>query len=177
MENGRRVKISAIEQERWVNDLRFETILQYVHLPNISLEDKGEALALDSPEVDPIVNMSALNGRVEALKVLDWLRRKGMKKNCYRKILEVTVEDDDSEPHSDESIELALKHLEVEKLDWRRVDICTDVIPETVREVYLYSSGNNAVLRGWSCESGLVKLPKVYLSKESDCRGTNVSLY
>jgi hypothetical protein len=153
--------ISATEQERWVNHLRFENILQYVHLPNLILEDGGEPLISDFSENEQIIDLSALKGSVDALKVLDWLRRRGMGKGCNRRILEVTVEDDEDSPHSDEAIELALKDLEVEKLDWRRLDLCSDVIPQTVTEVYLYSSGNNAVLRGWSSENGLARLKKV----------------
>jgi len=99
-------------------------------LPNLILEDGGEPLISDFSENEQIIDLSALKGSVDALKVLDWLRRRGMGKGCNRRILEVTVEDDEDSPHSDEAIELALKDLEVEKLDWRRLDLCSDVIPQ-----------------------------------------------
>ncbi|KAF5131469.1 Intracellular serine protease [Metarhizium anisopliae] len=42
--------------------------------------------------------------------------------------------------------------------DWKRVDFCGDVIYESspvIKEVSVYSSGNNAVLTGWASEDGL----------------------
>lgn len=52
----------------------------------------------------------------------------------------------------------ALYGFKVEEWDWKKMDICSDVIHESspaVREVSLYSSGNNAVLMGWASEEGL----------------------
>ncbi|OJJ42106.1 hypothetical protein ASPZODRAFT_33681, partial [Penicilliopsis zonata CBS 506.65] len=49
----------------------------------------------------------------------------------------------------------------------RKFDICSDTIFRAapgVREVYLYSHGNTAVLRGWAAKDGLAKL----LSNEND---------
>ncbi|BAE62354.1 unnamed protein product [Aspergillus oryzae RIB40] len=53
-------------------------------------------------------------------------------------------------------------HVEVWK--WKEHDICSDTIftaAPSARDVYLYSSVNTAVLRGWASESGLCKLTKL----------------
>lgn len=80
------------------------------------------------------------------------------------------IVDDTLEPaHSDEAIEEALRNLEVDVWDWKKVDICTETIitaSPNVREVCLYWSGNNAILRGWSEPQGLAllkQLKKVHL--------------
>ena len=74
------------------------------------------------------------------------------------------MEDHEVEPHCDEAIEMALDGLEVEILNWKKPDLCSDVLGNAVngvKELYLYSSGNNDVLRSWSAGDGLAKLPKV----------------
>ncbi len=81
------------------------------------------------------------------------------------------VFDDGLLPHADASIGEALYGFKVEVWDWKRVDLCSDVIFESspcVTEVSLYSSGNNAVLMGWASPEGLgnrAKFPQV-------CHGT-----
>ena len=87
------------------------------------------------------------------MAVFDWLHNNGVKK-----IVKVMVIDDGDPSHSDSSIEKALHRFEVEIWDWKRVDLNTDVIhkcSKRVREVSLYSSGNNAVLMGWASMEGL----------------------
>jgi hypothetical protein len=84
------------------------------------------------------------------------------------RIFKVIVVDDGETPHSDQAIEVALKPFKIEIWDWKKIDICSETIVRAagdyVRIVYLYSSGNNAVLRSWSCEAGLVNLPMVWFS-------------
>ena len=80
------------------------------------------------------------------------------------KILKLEVEDIDQPSHSDDIIIDHLRGFGIEEWDWRKLDLCTDVIREAaedVRYIRLYSSGNNAVLRGWSCEDGLQSFVKV----------------
>lgn len=86
----------------------------------------------------------------------DWLREKGVKR-----ILKVIVDDLEGPAHSDEAIEKVLHGFDVEILDWRKVDLCPELICKASRkmkEVYLRWSGNNAVLRAWSEPDGLKKL-------------------
>lgn len=84
-----------------------------------------------------------------------------------REIIRVMVFDDGLLPHADASIVEALYGFKVEVWDWKRVDLCSDVIYESspcVTEVSLYSSGNNAVLMGWASSEGLgncAKFPQV----------------
>lgn len=92
--------------------------------------------------------------------IFNWLRD-----NHVKKILKVIVIDDGPElSHTDRAIEIALKGLEIEVWDWKKLDLCTEVILKTapnVRDVSLYSSGNNAVMMGWSSTDGLGKFPNV----------------
>lgn len=87
------------------------------------------------------------------MAVFDWLWRNGV-----REIIKIMVVDDRDRPHADSAIIEALYGFKVEEWDWKRVDLCSDVIYEAspnVREVSLYCSGNNAVLMGWASAEGL----------------------
>lgn len=92
---------------------------------------------------------------------------------------------DDGDPsHADASIEEALKGFGVELWDWKRLDLSSDVIStattvreraimngqtliqevSVVKEISLYSSGNQAILMGWASPWGLPnkrKFPQV----------------
>lgn len=110
------------------------------------------------------------NGRSDMVFLFDFLRSKGVKR-----VIRVIVDDTLAPAHSDEAIEKALGGLKIEIWDWRRFDLSTDTIftaAPDAREVSLYWSGNNAVLRGWTEEGGLsslTKLMKVYLHIEQAC--------
>ncbi|KAI0474244.1 hypothetical protein F4859DRAFT_521966 [Xylaria cf. heliscus] len=108
----------------------------------------------------------------DQLYFLRWLRGRGVEK-----ILKVTV-DDMEKPHRDDEIEEILadkknqssaKSFNVEILDWRKPDLCPEMIQVAtplVRELHLQWSGNNVVLRGWSEPEGLPTLEwlkKIYL--------------
>ncbi|KAK6227481.1 hypothetical protein QIS74_01036 [Colletotrichum tabaci] len=99
----------------------------------------------------------------DQLQFFRWFRSWGVEK-----ILKVVV-DDRAHPHRDEEIEEVLAGLrgkeplhqrsfDVEVLDWRKEDLCPEVIRTAapqVRELHLYWSGRNSVLRGWSEPEGL----------------------
>jgi hypothetical protein len=75
-----------------------------------------------------------------------------------REIIKVMVVDDRDPPHADSAIIEALYGFKVEEWDWKRIDLCSDIICESspfVREASLYASGNNAVLMGWASAEGL----------------------
>jgi hypothetical protein len=165
---------------------------------------------------------SEARGLSDLTAIFSWLRGKHVKK-----IVKVIVIDDGNPSHSDKAIIDALEGFEVEVWDWKKIDICSDVIynatklrpddlgspsksrrvshasvnvqqisepssnarvvfepssnvreslessatvpqvsgpPSNLREVSLYSTGNNAVLMGWASEEGLrdrKKFPKV----------------
>jgi cell division inhibitor SulA len=93
-----------------------------------------------------------MRGRSDLVEVFDWLRNSGVKK-----IIKVIVIDDMQPSHSDSSIEKALQGFEVEVWDWKRPDLSTEVIGNSttcVKEISLYSTGNNAVLLGWVSPHG-----------------------
>ncbi|KUJ15360.1 putative subtilisin [Mollisia scopiformis] len=146
------IKLDYLEQLE--KHLKFESILKYVALPILSVEAqpvKGPR----SQSTPPSETQSELHrkGRSDLVAVFDWLWRRGV-----REIIKVMVVDDGDIPHANDAIVEALYGFKVEEWDWKRVDLCSDVIYESspaVREVSLYSSGNNAVLMGWASAEGL----------------------
>jgi hypothetical protein len=142
-------KISNAFLKRLAKHLRFESILKYVALPKLALED------LEDVE-EHGQKSSKQSGREDASDlraVFQWLRD-----NNVQRILRVTVVDYGSPCHSDSAIQKALKGFHVEIWDWKKVDLCTDVIADSTseaRHVSLYSSCNNAVLMGWASSDGL----------------------
>ncbi|KAL6830889.1 hypothetical protein J3E69DRAFT_328079 [Trichoderma sp. SZMC 28015] len=142
--------------ENLLSKLKFEDILQYVAIPRLNVEVNMNAANSKrsrgtgrSPKQDG-------DGRRDLCYIFDRLRKKGVKT-----ILKVIIDDSVSPAHSDEAIEDALKFMDVEIWDWKRIDLCSEVIfrvASKAREVNLYWSGNNAVLRGWSEEGGLKRL-------------------
>ncbi|KAH0558881.1 hypothetical protein GP486_004487 [Trichoglossum hirsutum] len=132
--------------------LDFEEILQYVALPRLSVE---KDTSLDpKPKTRP-----ERKGLTDFKLIFDWLRDKKVKR-----IIKVNVQDDREIAHSDEVIENALQSFDVEVWQWKKIDICIETIARAapnVKEVFLYSSGNNAVLRGWADTRGLRTLKKL----------------
>lgn len=138
--------------------LKFENILRYVDFPKGVVGQAPDAPAktkksqMKPPAPDGI-------GRKDLKEVFEWLKDSGVEK-----IIRVRVQDTQDPPHSEDTIESALKSFQVEVWDWVRIDICSDTIfkaaPDLIK-VYLYSSGNNAVLKSWSDVDGLRKLEKV----------------
>ncbi|KAK3490308.1 peptidase S8/S53 domain-containing protein [Neurospora hispaniola] len=87
-----------------------------------------------------------------------------LKELHVKSVMKVTVMDEGKLSHSDEAIERCMGGLDVKIWNWRRVDLCIDVIANSapnVTDVTLYSSGNNAVFVGWSSIGGLPKLKKL----------------
>ncbi|RSL53150.1 hypothetical protein CEP54_010535 [Fusarium duplospermum] len=95
----------------------------------------------------------------DARTVFEWLRLNGV-----MKVIRVAILDDFDTPHSEETIETALKGFDVEELDWMKKDICSETIrcaAPNVRILHLYWSGSNPVLRAWSEPDGLARLAKL----------------
>lgn len=145
--------------------LKFEDVLQYVAFPSIKLQKKPISSKLLQKSLKPDGK-----GRSDMVFFFNFLRKRGVKH-----IIRVIVDDTLEPAHSDEAIEKALGGLKVEIWDWRKIDLCTQTIVTAApdaREVHLYWSGNNAVLRGWSEPGGLNllgKLKKVHLHVEQVC--------
>ncbi|EPE29825.1 Subtilisin-like protein [Glarea lozoyensis ATCC 20868] len=131
--------------DMWLGHLHFESILKHVDLPNLVMERERNLPTFGTSNSDTAPILDALNGKVEFVKIFDWLRQKGV-----RTILEISVQDDELNPHCDEAIEVALHGLGVETLNWVKLDLNSDVLFHSAQEVkvlHLYSSGNNDVLR------------------------------
>lgn len=146
------------ESRNNLSHLKFENILRYVDLPKAVVGQAPDAPVktkksqTKQPAPDGI-------GRKDLKVVFEWLKDSGVEK-----IIRVRVQDTQDPPHCEETIEAALETFQVEVWDWVRIDICSDTIfkaaPDVIK-VYLYSSGNNAVLKSWSGIDGLIKLEKV----------------
>lgn len=129
--------------------LNFENILQYVALPALRIAKKP----IVSRKKSTNTKQADGKGRADMIFMFQFLRDKGV-----RRIVRVIVDDRQEPTHSDEAIEEALIGFQVEKWDWRRLDICSDTVlfaAPNVREICLYWSGNNAILQGWSARNGL----------------------
>ncbi|KAI1110437.1 hypothetical protein F5Y14DRAFT_363061 [Nemania sp. NC0429] len=138
--------------------LRFEGILKYVALPQLAFEADEESRHVESSASSTKTNKG--KGLHHMCPIFKWL------KACnVEGILEVTVVDHGDVSHSDEAIEICVDQLDVRVWNWYKVDLSCDVIIKKApraREVNLYSSGNNAVLMGWSSEDGLARLTELH---------------
>ncbi|KAM0226770.1 hypothetical protein ACHAPO_012087 [Fusarium lateritium] len=139
--------ISREYLEQLSSHLKFESILKYVALPKLVMEGRPRR-----SKSNRAPNKS-MRGRSDLTEIFQWLRDNGVKK-----IVKVIVLDDQEPCHADSAIEDALIGFDVEIWDWKRLDLSTEVIRKStdlVREVSLYSSGNNSVLMGWASTDGL----------------------
>ncbi|KAI1207925.1 uncharacterized protein F4807DRAFT_433754 [Annulohypoxylon truncatum] len=143
----------------------FETVLEYVKLPQIQQKPKhlliaGSDSSAVASKASSVVGNEVLEEPNPYSQVFDWLHRK----QGVEKIFNVIVDDLGDRSHSDEAIVKALKPFDVEVWDWRKFDMCSSTIQKAapkVRRIFLHASGNNAVLRSWSCNRGLVQLKKL----------------
>lgn len=93
---------------------------------------------------DPVLKHKAPS---DLTQIFEWLKTNGVKK-----VVRISVLDYGDCPHPDSVIEKALASLDVEIWEWKKVDLCSDVIANSskvVRQISLYLSGNPAVLMGW----------------------------
>ncbi|PTB48854.1 hypothetical protein M431DRAFT_546179 [Trichoderma harzianum CBS 226.95] len=141
--------ISVEYLDNLATHLQFESVLKYVALPK---------LVVNSHREDSKDKKTKGRGLRELTKIFDWLRQ-----NHVNKVIKVIVVDDGDISHSDSAIRDAVSGLDIQYWDWKKTDICSDVILDVapdVKEVALYSSGNNAVLLGWSSPDGFPKFQK-----------------
>ncbi|KAB8216491.1 hypothetical protein BDV33DRAFT_207343 [Aspergillus novoparasiticus] len=147
---SRPVSDSAVKD--LVRGIEFESITKYVRIPSFKVvvhphrgnryNDQEQQQLMRKGNVEDIFNI---------------LLEKGVKK-----IISLSVDDDEDSPHSDGVIESSEK-FDIEEWDWRRKDLCSSVIlkvARNARKVSLYSTGNKAVLRSWSAPDGLISLKK-----------------
>ena len=147
---------------------KFLPTLAYVHLRMTPDQDMDK-----NPPGTPDGRAKWRDTVSQALKILfEWLTKtKGVKR-----IVMLVVEDNDLFPCSEATIRDCLRKLdEVRYLDWRRPDISVQTLREAknVIELWLYSTGLNAVLSGWADKGGLQTLNKVVLPTIATAGGGN----
>ncbi|KAI0538334.1 hypothetical protein GGR58DRAFT_309029 [Xylaria digitata] len=127
----------------------FQPYLKSVTIPNLDHFRTHECAA----------EISHLVGN-EVKHILDWLRLvKGV-----RRILKLRVLDSRHRPHSEQTIEEAIKGLDVEELDWKRLDLSTKTVEEAAKRahtLYLYCSGSWTPIYHWISPGGLESLKAV----------------
>ncbi|RYP61446.1 hypothetical protein DL770_009787 [Monosporascus sp. CRB-9-2] len=135
-----------------------EDTLKLVHIPHLAIKSKPRpAPAPTADQTDdehiPIKPLDLALGRTDLSIIFKWLGEEA----GVEKIIELIVDDSHPPPHTDRQIEESVKPFDVEIWNWHKVDLCVETIAvaaPNVREVNLYWSGNNAVLRGWSDSKG-----------------------
>ncbi|KAK4447194.1 hypothetical protein QBC34DRAFT_410078 [Podospora aff. communis PSN243] len=124
----------------YYQNLKLARTLKYVDLGRVTfLEGVGD-------DEKPLVGDTSF--------FFDWLKKdKGVKR-----VLRLSVEDKDFPGNSDDTIEKCLEGLQVDVLDWRRVDLGVEArsLQESkVEQLILQWGGSNAVLKGWRDDDGL----------------------
>ena len=98
--------------------------------------------------------------RKEAQIVLDWLQSRKVER-----ILKIEVPDCLDDPHTDETIVSSLSPFKlVDHLIWRKRDLSIQTLLKAVplvKNLHLYSSGNEAILSHWGGPFGLCRLKEV----------------
>ncbi|KAL7800594.1 hypothetical protein V8C43DRAFT_274335 [Trichoderma afarasin] len=145
--------------KRTFDSFTFDSILQYVAFGGIKFTKTDLPPRKSTSMSRSVAKASVGQGRSDMEIPFKWLKEKHV---CN--IVMVIVLDQTKPSHTDQSIEKALKPFEIDILDWRKFDLCSETIfraCENLREVHLYWTGRNAVLRAWSEPDGLVKLKKL----------------
>ncbi|KAK2591052.1 hypothetical protein QQS21_011266 [Conoideocrella luteorostrata] len=172
----RRQSIHMDYLQQLASHLHFESVLVCVTLPRLrvelsSLSDDEDYSVEDSDELKLLSGLgvgaaTTTKGRAtvksqkkkrgkglsDLVAIFNWLRV-----NHVQKIKKIVVIDDGDPCHSDEAIERALGGFDVLVWDWKRPDVCSEVIfncAPNVREVSLYWSGCQSTLLGWYCDQG-----------------------
>ncbi|CAK7214009.1 hypothetical protein SBRCBS47491_001994 [Sporothrix bragantina] len=144
-----------------------KSLARIVSIENVQIEwDETSKPYLDTQEW-------GCAGNSDLYLVFNWLKQT----QGVRKVFQVSVNDFDDQctdnvwrRHSDKAIVECLKGLNVETWDWQRADIPCSAISEaageSVKTLYLYSSGLDAVLESWASPGGLPRLKnleRIYL--------------
>lgn len=148
------VSMSYKSIERTAGTMEIETILQMVYIPRL----ERPIAAANSSRRGRGTPSRETRDQTDIEKVFNTLLKD------VTTIFKVTVEDLIDPIHTDEVIEKCLKNKNVEIWNWKKLDICPGLILRTapkLRELHLYWSGRNVVLRGWGDETGLCRLKQL----------------
>ncbi|KAH8586376.1 hypothetical protein B0O99DRAFT_695557 [Bisporella sp. PMI_857] len=159
-----RKTISKDYLSRLAKHLSFESVLACVTLPRLTVENPTEVIGdnenhlggasqaeSSSNQIGSTADSNA-EGISDLVVVFSWL-----KDNHVRSVMKVVVIDDGTVSHSDEAIEEALKSFDIEVWDWKKLDICSEVIQKVskkIQDISLYWSGSNSTLLGWYSDEG-----------------------
>ncbi|KAH8648709.1 hypothetical protein BGZ61DRAFT_50889 [Ilyonectria robusta] len=133
---------------------KFLPTLAYVHLrvtPDPTLEE----------ERIPKTAEQQVKWQAKASEALEELFKWLKERKKVKRVLKLVVEDNTSFPCGEATIQACLHALEdIRYLDWRRPNISVQPLQEAkmVVELWLYSTGINAVLSGWADKGGLQTL-------------------
>lgn len=138
-------------------NIDFQPYLKSVTIPNLD-QFRAHACAAE---------ISHLFGS-EVKHILQWLHYvKGVKK-----VLKLRVQDSRHCPHSEETIEEAIKNLDVEELDWKRLGLSIRTVQDATSKahtLHLYSDGSWTPVYHWMGKEG------IDLLKESVSSGSSVT--
>ncbi|KAI1114919.1 hypothetical protein F5Y14DRAFT_461013 [Nemania sp. NC0429] len=151
----------------------FDSILSLVRLPVIShipaqqVEKRLKTYAANQAKTrsgSSLLNSTSTpsSGRYGLVTVFDRLYEAGV-----RRIIRLEVYDTELPCHTDDAIEDAFRlrqdnKLIVERWNWRKPDLNTDVIMEAagpeLQQLHLYWSGNTTILKAWASPGGIPSL-------------------
>lgn len=117
------------------------------------------------------MGLMELHKRNEKASISRWEKRMKHLVNIFKlietrgvkRILKVTIKDNQDRPCSDKVIRECLASFDVRYLDWDKRDLSTHVVYAVcpnIAELTLYSSGRQAVLDSWCAPTGLCRLKK-----------------
>ncbi|KAI1288067.1 hypothetical protein F5Y03DRAFT_401844 [Xylaria venustula] len=122
----------------------FDTALQCVVIGPVDEEKQGEVV---------------FSPREDILTLFKWLKDKKV-----TNIIKVVIDDHKAPFHSDKAIIEAMKHFNIEIVDWSKPDMCPKTIMaacQHIRELHLSWSGLNGMLLAWGGTDGLANLPNL----------------
>lgn len=124
--------------------VRFERILKFASFPDLDNEDPYKREADLLQQENRIIK-----------NFLSWLRHS----RKVEEVLSLSVLDRLLCPHTDSDVSSCVQDFNIQRLDWRKLDLYLRDLNGDLRELHLYSSGNPAVLDHW--EEYLPKFKKV----------------
>jgi hypothetical protein len=140
--------------------IRLQDVLLHVHLPELVARGSYDAAPNDPSKVNITSHHEeSQQSRKEVKDILDWLREKFE----VNSIIELVVKDNLNDPHWEEIVEECLSPFsKIEHLNWRKIDLSMRSInaARSLRELWLYSSGNWNSIAQWLGVEGLVSLPE-----------------
>lgn len=172
---------SLINHDEHTNLLLYEETIRYAEFPALDLKvDDRETFRDNTYLSDP---------HMEVFDVLSWLRTH----KDVQRIIELKVLDRMVNPHEEEVIAEYVAMFEVERLDWRCLDLSLSVfgsdtaddktdsndktnsndkthandrikINDKIKELHLYSSGRRAAIDHWLGSDGIPTLTKASLT-------------